>query len=86
MAAQGLEVVVEERIQTRPSLLAQMNELHLLSLMDVRPGLSENVDRFKEGYFDRLVEESGEGVACLDRFIVVVGRKGKNFDFDFDFC
>jgi hypothetical protein len=70
----GLEVLAEERIETRSSLLTQMNELHLLSLMDVPHGLSEAVDNFKERHFDALAEGSAKGVSSVDSFIVVVGR------------
>jgi hypothetical protein len=75
MVRNGLEIVVEERIRVRPSLLMQMNELHLMSLVDIAPGLSEPVDDFKERYFDVLSEDSAKGIATVDVFIVVVARK-----------
>jgi hypothetical protein len=75
MEAKGLEIMVEERIQTRPSLLTQTNELHILSLIDIPHGLSEGVDAFKDKHFDELAEDSAKGVSCVDSFIVVVARK-----------
>jgi hypothetical protein len=75
MVTKGLEIVVEERIHVRPSLLMQMNELHLLSIVDVAPGLSKPVDDFKERYFDMLAEDSAKGIATVDAFIVIVARK-----------
>ncbi|KAH7072300.1 hypothetical protein BKA63DRAFT_544623 [Paraphoma chrysanthemicola] len=75
MVAKKLELVVEERYQTRPSLLMQMNELHLLSLVDIATGLSKPVDDFKERYFDMLAKDSARGIATVDAFIVVVAKK-----------
>ncbi|MCJ1479794.1 hypothetical protein MMC13_008480 [Lambiella insularis] len=75
MAAAGLEVVADDRVRTPRYLLPQMNELHLLSLMDVPQGLSEAVDLFRERYWEGLVEEYAQGVATVDVFICVVGRK-----------
>ena len=76
MVSAGLEVIAQDRIQVRRSLLMQMNELHLLSLMDVPVGLSEAVDGFRERHWGELVEEYGKGVGTVDGFICVVGRKG----------
>ena len=75
MASAGFEVVAEDRMQVRRSLLTQMNELHLLSLMDVPEGLSQAVDGFREKHLEGLVEEYGQGVSTLDGFMCVVGRK-----------
>lgn len=75
MSSNGLQVLVEDRIETRPSLLTQMNELHLLALVDLPAGLSTTADEFKEKYVDTLVKDSAKGVSSVDRFIVVVARK-----------
>ncbi len=53
----------------------QMNELHLLSLVDVPTGLSQAVDGFRETHLEGLMEEYGKGVSTLDGFVCVVGRK-----------
>ena len=75
MISAGLEVVAQDRMQVRRSLLTQMNELHLLSLLDVPTGLSEAVDLFRERHLEGLVEEYGKGVSMVDGFVCVVGRK-----------
>ena len=75
MVSAGLEVVVQDRMQVRRSLLMQMNELHLLSLLDIPKGLSEAVDLFRERHMEGLVEEYGRGVSTVDGFVCVVGRK-----------
>lgn len=75
MASAGLELVAQDRMQVRRSLLMQMNELHLLSLMDVPTGLSEAVDNFRERHLKELVEEYDKGVSTIDGFLCVVGRK-----------
>ena len=75
MISAGLEVVAQDRMQVRRSLLTQMNELHLLSLLDVPTGLSEAVDLFRERHLEGLVEEYGKGVSTVDGFVCVVGRK-----------
>ncbi|KAF2728063.1 hypothetical protein EJ04DRAFT_516849 [Polyplosphaeria fusca] len=75
MREAGLEVVVEDRLQTKKSMLLQMNELHLLSLMDVPPGLSQAIDDFKEKWLDHVAEDNRRGVSSVDGFIWVVGRK-----------
>lgn len=74
MRGLGLEVLIEQRIETRLSLLTQMNELHLLALIDMPQGLSETVDKFKEHHFDALAVGSAKGVSSVDSFIVVVAR------------
>lgn len=75
MVSSGLEIVAEDRIQMKPSMLTQMNELHLLAMMDVPTGLSKAIDEFKEKYLEALEEEYRKGVSSLDGFICVVGRK-----------
>ena len=75
MSAKGLQVLAEDRIETRLNLLMQMNELHLLSFMDIPAGLNKAVDDFKEKYFDALAEDSAKGVSSVDSYVVVVGRK-----------
>ena len=75
MVSSGLDVLAQDRIQVRRSLFAQMNELHLLSLMDVPVGLSKAVDEFRHAHLDGLVEEYGNGVSTVDGFVCVVGRK-----------
>ena len=75
MVAKGLKVLALDRIKTRPSMLTQMNELHLLSMMDVPKGLSGAVDEFRDAHLDALAEEYRKGVSTLDGFICVVGRK-----------
>jgi alpha-D-ribose 1-methylphosphonate 5-triphosphate diphosphatase PhnM len=75
MVENGLEVAVVDRIKVRPSMLSQMNELHLLSLMDVRPGTSKAIDEYREKYMDTLIEEYRNGVSTIDGFICVVGKK-----------
>ena len=75
MALAGLEVVAQDRIQVRRSLLMQMNELHLLSLMDVPTGLSEAVDGFRDKHLQGLLDEYGKGVSTVDGFLCVVGKK-----------
>ena len=75
MAVAGLEVVAQDRMQARRSLLMQMNELHLLSLMDVPTGLSEAVDGFREKHLEGLMDEYGKGVSTIDGFVCVVGKK-----------
>lgn len=78
MVASGYDVVVEERIETRKSLLPQMNDIHMLSLLDVPAGLSESIDAFKTGYLDELVTDNSRGMAMLDGFICVVGQKPRS--------
>ena len=75
MASAGLEVVAQDRMQVRRSLLTQLNELHLLSLMDVPTGLSGAVDSFRERHLEGLIEEYEQGVSTVDGFVCVVGRK-----------
>lgn len=75
MTSVGLEVLVEDRIPTKPWLLPQMNELHLLALMDIPQGLSLAVDEFREEHLQGLQEEYRNGVSTIDGFIAVVGRK-----------
>lgn len=75
MVSAGLEILAQDRIRVRRSLLAQMNELHLLSLMDVPVGLSKAVDGFRDAHLEGLVEEYGKGVSTVDGFVCVVGRK-----------
>ena len=75
MASAGLKVVAQDRMQVRPSLLMQLNELHLLSLMDVPTGLSEAVDLFRERHLEGLVEEYDKGVSTVDGFVCVVGKR-----------
>ncbi|KAF4628606.1 hypothetical protein G7Y89_g9541 [Cudoniella acicularis] len=75
MTSVGLEVLAEDRIPTKPWLLPQMNELHLLALMDIPQGLSSAVDEFCEKHLQGLQEEYQNGVATIDGFICVVGRK-----------
>ena len=75
MASAGLEVIAQDRMQVRRSLLMQLNELHLLSLKDVPTGLSEAVDLFRETHLEGLVEEYGKGVSTVDGFVCVVGRR-----------
>jgi hypothetical protein len=75
MAFLGLEIIAEDRFQTKLSMLTQMNELHLLAMMDVPAGLSKSVDEFKEKYLEDLAEENQKGVSSIDGFICVVGRK-----------
>ena len=72
-----MDVIVEDRIPIRHSLLKQMNELHLLSLMDVPAGLSSAIDRFRETHLQDLVREYESGVSTIDGFLCVVGRKAK---------
>ena len=74
MVSQGLELLAEDRIQTRLSMLLQMNELHLLALMDVPKGLIEAVDEFKEKYLEGLEEDNRISASSVDGFIVVVRR------------
>lgn len=75
MSSVGLEVLAEDRIATTLSLLPQMNELHLLALMDIPQGLSVAVDEFREKHLQGLQEEYRNGVSTIDGFITVVGRK-----------
>ncbi|KAF2187593.1 hypothetical protein K469DRAFT_704495 [Zopfia rhizophila CBS 207.26] len=75
MASLGLEIIAEDRFQTKRSMLTQMNELHLLAMMDIPAGLSKPVDEFKEKYLEDLAEENQKGVSSIDGFICVVGRK-----------
>ena len=77
MASVGFSVIAQESIQCRPSFLMQMNELHLLSLMDVPTGLSKAVDDFRGKHLERLLGEYSEGVSTLDGFLCVVARKPK---------
>ncbi|CAI6331423.1 unnamed protein product [Periconia digitata] len=75
MSAEGLDVLVEERIQTRKSLLTQMHEMHMLALIDVPPGLSEAIDTFKEKHFSTVAEDCAKGVSSVDSFLTVIARK-----------
>lgn len=75
MIKNGFEVVVEERIKVRPSILPQINDLHLISIDDVPRGLSPAVDEYREKYFETLKDEYRKGVATMDGFVCVVGRK-----------
>ncbi|PVH97414.1 hypothetical protein DM02DRAFT_597673 [Periconia macrospinosa] len=75
MAAEGLDVVVEERIETRASLLTQMHELHLIALLDIPRGMSETVDTFKANYFDDLASDNAKGIASVDNFKIIIARK-----------
>lgn len=75
MVSAGFEVIAQEQTQVRPSLLTQMNELHLLSVMDVPIGLSQAVDTFRETHLGNLVEEYSRGVSTIDGFVCVLGRK-----------
>ena len=75
MASNGLTVIAEDRIKVRNSLLQQMNELHLLSLMDVPEGLSRSIDEFRDRHLQSLVQEYANGVSAVDGFICVVGKK-----------
>ncbi|KAH3950561.1 hypothetical protein HBI56_204430 [Parastagonospora nodorum] len=71
----GLDVITEDRVKTRKSMLMQMNELHLLSMMDIQEGLSKAVDEFKEEHLDTLTEDFAHGVTSVDGFITIVGKK-----------
>ncbi|KAL9036241.1 MAG: hypothetical protein Q9180_004414, partial [Flavoplaca navasiana] len=75
MTENGLEVVALDRIKTRLSMLPQINELHLLSMMDVPKGLSAAVDDFRDKHLDVLVNEYRNGISTIDGFICVVGKK-----------
>lgn len=75
LTSRGFEVLAEDRVRTRPSMLKQMNDLHLLSLLDVPSGLSMEVDMFKKDYFDSLAKESESGSALVDSFRVIVARR-----------
>jgi len=75
MTSVGLQVLAEDRIPTKPSLLPQMNDLHLLALTDIPKGLSPVVDEFREKHFQKLQEEYQRGTSTIDGFICVVGRK-----------
>ena len=75
MTSVGFEVIIEDRIATTPWLLPQMNELHLLALMDIPQRLSLAVDEFREKHLQSLQDEYRNGVSTIDGFIVVVGRK-----------
>ncbi|ORY11852.1 S-adenosyl-L-methionine-dependent methyltransferase [Clohesyomyces aquaticus] len=78
MTENGLQVAAEDRIRVRASMLPQMNELHLISLMDVQPGLSKAIDDFRDKYMEKLKEEYSNGVSTIDGFITVVGQKPSN--------
>lgn len=56
-------------------MLLQMNELHLLAMMDVPKGLSKAVDEFKAKHLEAMEEDNQRGVSSIDGFIVVVGQK-----------
>lgn len=71
----GLDVITEDRIKTRNSMLTQMNELHLLSMMDIQEGLSKAVDEFKDKHLDTLTDDFAHGVTSVDGFITIVGKK-----------
>lgn len=75
MARNGLLVEVEEKIQVRPSMLPQMNELHLISLLDVPLGVSKPIDEFRQKHFEGLKQEYSQGVSTIDGFICIVGKK-----------
>jgi hypothetical protein len=75
MMHNGLKILAEDRIQTRPSMLLQMNELHLLAMMDIPTGLSKAVDEFKAKYLKELEEDNQRGISSIDGFIIVVGQK-----------
>ncbi|MCJ1351570.1 MAG: hypothetical protein MMC33_001554 [Icmadophila ericetorum] len=79
MQSAGLSVIAEDRIKVRQSMLSQINELHLLSLMDVPKGLSKAIDAFRDdGWLEKLKGEYKKGVSTVDGFIVVVGKKAKS--------
>ena len=75
MRSLGLDVIAEENVSVRPSLLPQMNDLHLLSMMDVPSGLSKAIDSFRNEHLEGLGAEFKRGVSTVDNFICVVGRK-----------
>ena len=75
MESAGMGIIAQDRIPVKHSLLHQMNELHLLSIMDVPEGLSQAMDEYREQNLQRLVEEYDSGVSTVDGFICVVGRK-----------
>ena len=75
MASKGLEVVAAETHETRKSMLLQINELHLIAMMDIPPGLSQAVDGFKEKWLEELAKDSQRGVSSVDGYVWVVGRK-----------
>jgi hypothetical protein len=56
-------------------MLTQMNELHLISMMDIPKGLSEAADKFKDKYLEALTDDFANGVSSIDGFITIVGRK-----------
>jgi hypothetical protein len=71
----GFQVKIEDRIKVRKSMLPQINELHLISLLDIPSGLSEAIDTFRDENFSSLRKEYENGVSTVDSFICVVGRK-----------
>jgi hypothetical protein len=75
MKENGLDVVTADRTAVRPSMLRQVNDLHLLSMMDARPGLSDAIDSFRGKYMDALIDEFRKGVAIVDGFVCIVGKK-----------
>lgn len=75
MEAAGLQVRTDDQITVRPSLLPQLSDLHLLSLMDVPVGLSPAIDTFREKHLDDMVNEFQRGIATVDGFRCVVGQR-----------
>lgn len=71
----GIELVAEDRLQTKKSMLLQMNELHMLSFMDIPKGVSPAIDEFKGKWLDRVAEDNRRGVSSVDGFIWIVGKK-----------
>lgn len=74
MRHNGFGRVTVDRI-FRPSILSQINELHLLSITDVRPGLSKAINAYREKYMNQLIHEYGNGVSTMDGCICVIGKK-----------
>ena len=59
----------------RDSLRTQINQVQLLALSDVQPGISGMIDNFRDKYTDKLNEEFLNGVSTAQNFITFVAQK-----------
>lgn len=75
MALEGLELVAHDRIPVRDSLRTQLNQLQILALSGVQPGLSPVIDDFRDRYTEMLKEEFNRGVSTAQDFIGIIARK-----------
>lgn len=68
-------MIADDRITVRNSMLSQLHELHLLAFLDIPPGLSEAIDRYRDEYLEGFQREFEAGVLMVDGFVQVVGQK-----------